>query len=131
MPALAREGLTAARLARLADRVRRAEAALDHMTDAAQSSLRKPWPVPDFLALPAEIRVRLLRRAVAALAHEGAVELGRLETLADRLVRDAATGRFAATLAGVKVSIYRDHIRIVAAPARKTRRLADGHEPKP
>jgi tRNA(Ile)-lysidine synthase len=131
MPALAREGLTPVRLARLAARLRRAEEALEAAADAAGAGLPRPWPLPAFLALPAELRLRLLRRAIEARATEGPVELGRLEALAARLERVAPSGRFAATLAGVKVSIYRDLIGIEAAPARGARRHADGFPSEP
>jgi tRNA(Ile)-lysidine synthase len=131
MPALRREGLSARRLGRLADRLRRMDEALEQATDDAAARLPKPWPVVDFLCLPADVRLRLLRRAMDAHATEGPVELGALEALGERLARAGSDGRFAATLAGAKVSITGGRVVIGQAPARRTRRHADGRSPAP
>ncbi|MFZ2068061.1 MAG: tRNA lysidine(34) synthetase TilS, partial [Xanthobacteraceae bacterium] len=79
MPALAREGLTAHGLARLAGRMRRAEAAIEFAVQAARGALapsawQRRGPVvfdaDRFRALPAEVGLRLLGRAVARTGDE-------------------------------------------------------------
>lgn len=132
LPALAREGLDAAALARLSMRVARANAALDAVVDHAGRALvaveRKParWTIEAmaFASLPKEIRLRLLLRGVNALGHEGPAELGKAEALSDAL--DAALladlrSRFRRTLAGAMVALDRGHISIEPAPGRRAR----------
>jgi len=81
MPALAREGLDARRLSRLAGRLRRAETAIEMAVDDAMKALsRTPWadrtPIAfdaeKFAHLPAEVGLRLLGRAIAHAGAEGA-----------------------------------------------------------
>ena len=88
MPALADEGLTAERLARLARRAARIEDVLLRMTDAAEAALCPgPWPAKGpvsvdsaaFIGLPSEIGLRLLQRMIAHAGGEGGGELGQLE----------------------------------------------------
>ena len=90
MPALAREGLDARCLARLAARMRRAEATIEFAVVAARAALAPdPWrergPIvfeaERFSDLPAEVGLRLLGRAIAHTGDEGPVELGKLEQL--------------------------------------------------
>ena len=94
MPALAREGLTAHRLALLARRLRRAEAAIEMAVDRAVEMLSAPpWPErgsivlsgEKFARLPAEVALRLLGRAIVHAGDEGPVELGKLEALQNAL----------------------------------------------
>jgi tRNA(Ile)-lysidine synthase len=131
MPALAEEGLAPERLSLLARRIRRADAALEFATDAAiaQVSLRPSDDGPlsydarEFSRLPAEIRLRLLGRAIACLGDEGPVELGKLEALLDSLDavladRSAAPTRFRRTLAGALVTADEDQILVERAPPR-------------
>ena len=90
MPALAREGLDARRLALLARRLRRAEAAIEAAVDAAmaasvaeplaRSAARSCFDAEKFARLPAEVALRLLGRAIARAGDEGPIELGKLET---------------------------------------------------
>ena len=90
MPDLAREGLGAGRLSLLAQRLRRAEVALEAAVDeaavelslAAWSTRTVALQASGFSRLPAEIALRLLGRAIAQVGDEGPVELGKLE--ADR-----------------------------------------------
>jgi len=130
MPALAAEGLTAARLAALARRAARADAALEAATDAAEQQLTVSGQVvagialraDGFLALPAEISLRLLGRAVTRLSS-GRLALSKLEALAAALADAAAEcrgGRFRRTLAGAAVTLSRDGtIVITRAPPRR------------
>jgi tRNA(Ile)-lysidine synthase len=131
MEGLAPEGLTTARLALLAQRMRRVEAALAKAVDQAASDLSHwPWPkdgpveldVRGFAALPAEVSLRLLGRAAAQMGNEGPVELGKLETLHAALTGAMPPhGRFRRTLAGAMVTLTRDRLMVEPAPARHGR----------
>jgi tRNA(Ile)-lysidine synthase len=131
MPALAEEGLAPERLSLLARRIRRADVALEAAVDAAaaQVSIRAAPDGPmaldarEFSRLPAEIRLRLLGRAIAQKGDEGPVELGKLEALLDAVDavladRSVEPLRFRRTLAGASVSVDDDQIRIERAPPR-------------
>ena len=132
MPALAREGLDARRLALLASRLRRAEAALEVAVDRAVETLsQEPWsergPIvfaaERFAGLPAEVALRLLGRAIARVGDEGPVELGKLEMLHGALA-SAYTGgksRLRRTLAGALVTLGENRIVLERAPARRAR----------
>jgi tRNA(Ile)-lysidine synthase len=130
MPVLEREGLSAERLALLARRARRADAALDVAVDAAVAALAPgPWPeagpitfaVTKFARLPAEVSLRLLGRAVTRAGNEGPVELGKLEDLHAVLAASLGTAQFRRTLAGAVVTRSDDLVIIERAPARRTR----------
>nr|WP_281493715.1 tRNA lysidine(34) synthetase TilS [Ancylobacter koreensis] len=127
LPSLAAEGLDAGALARLAARMARAEAALEAAVDAAQARLlaegqgmagRLRFPRAGLTALPAEIGLRLLGRAVESVG-EGPVELGKLEALAGWLaaLRPEDTG--ARTLAGALMRVNRHAVTVAPAPARR------------
>jgi tRNA(Ile)-lysidine synthase len=127
MPHLAREGLDAKSLGRLAARMRRAEATIEFAVGAARASLAPlPWrergPIvfdaPQFNALPAEVALRLLGRAIAHVGNEGPVELGKLELLYDALRGSRSLLR--RTLAGAVVTLGRDRLTVERAPARRT-----------
>ncbi|CCD99248.1 tRNA lysidine(34) synthetase TilS [Bradyrhizobium sp. STM 3809] len=144
MPALAAEGGDARTLATLASRLARANAALELMADGAEQYLALcegggsagadqglTFQARTFVALPAEIRLRLLIRAISRIGTEGPVELGKAEALLDRLDRTLAgigdggtsgSGRLKQTLAGALVSMSRGAIRITPAPPRRPRR---------
>ncbi len=126
MPALAHEGLTAHGLARLAGRMRRAEAAIEFAVRAARAALApSAWPrrgpvVFDgerFRALPAEVGLRLLGRAIAHTGDEGPVELGKLEILYDAVTREARLRR---TLAGAVVTAGNREIIVERAAPRRS-----------
>jgi tRNA(Ile)-lysidine synthase len=131
MPILAQEGLTARRLAHLALRVRRSEAALEAVVNWVAKRLGLAAGVrafalgrADWHDMPAEIALRLLGRAIALIGYEGPVELGKLEVLHEAL-NAALLGdgtRFRRTLAGAMVSLQKDCIVIERAPARRARR---------
>jgi tRNA(Ile)-lysidine synthase len=102
MPQLAAEGCDARALVRLAARAARADAALELMTDGAEQFLetldagaeRPGVDARAFLALAAEIQIRLLLRALARHGHEGPAELGKVEALSEalKLARKAHLG---------------------------------------
>ncbi len=126
MPALAKEGLDARGLARLAARMRRAEATIEFAVTAAREALAPgPWPergpvafsTAPFANLPAEVAVRLLGRAIAHTGDEGPVELAKLESLYDSL-RQARSG-LRRTLAGALISLDSERLTVVRAPARR------------
>lgn len=126
MPMLAREGLNAHGLSRLAGRMRRAEAAIEFAVGAARAALApEAWPRRGpivvegtrFFALPAEIGLRLLGRAIAHTGDEGPVELGKLEVLYAAL-REAP--RLRQTLAGAVVTRQGRWLTVGRAPARRS-----------
>ena len=145
MPTLAAEGGDPRTLATLANRARRANAAIELMADGAErylsllaagrSSKRRGgegemFDPRAFAALPAEIRLRLLMRAIDRVGTEGPVELGKAEALLERLDRTLAgitdggtaeRGTLKQTLAGALVSLAKDAIRISPAPPRRRR----------
>ena len=139
MPALAREGLDARRLALLARRVRRADAAIEFAVAAAAAALSPgDWPArgpivlaaEGFAGLPAEIALRLLGRAIAWVGDEGPVELGKLEALVDAMTASrGARGRFRRTLAGAVVTASRE-ITVERAPPRRNRTAAATPAPR-
>ena len=127
MPALAKEGLDSRRLALLARRLRRTEAALATAADEAALSLQTSpgtttveVDADAFAALPAEIGLRLLGRAVARVGNEGPVELAKLEALYAGLTAENP-GRvpFRRTLAGALVTLTPQCLIVEQAPARR------------
>jgi tRNA(Ile)-lysidine synthase len=130
MPVLEREGLNAERLALLARRVRRTEAALEAVVDAAVAALApEPWPdagpivfpAVQFGRLPAEVTLRLLGRAIACAGNEGPVELAKLEALHAELAASSGSSRFRRSLAGAVVTRFGDRLSVERAPPRQKR----------
>jgi tRNA(Ile)-lysidine synthase len=130
MPALEREGLKAERLALLARRAGRADAALEAIVNDAMARFATlPWPdggpielaAEPFSRLPDELALRLLGRAIACAGNEGPVELGKLEALHADLAASPDAARFRRTLAGAIVTRAGDRLWIERAPARRTR----------
>jgi tRNA(Ile)-lysidine synthase len=128
MPALEREGLGARRLALLARRLRRVEAALEAAVADAWATLAPgPWaergpvafPADGYAELPAEIGLRLLGRAIDRVGDEGPVELGKLEALHDDLALTGADVRFRRTLAGALVTRDGGRLTVERAPPRR------------
>jgi tRNA(Ile)-lysidine synthase len=85
-----------------------------------------------FAAMPEEIRLRLLKRAIDRFGHEGPAELGKVETLLsalDRVVAEKTKGRLPKlnqarlkqTLGGALVSLIDGRIRVEPAPPRRRR----------
>jgi tRNA(Ile)-lysidine synthase len=137
MPRLAAEGLTAPRLAVLARRLARTEAALDDALNRASMRFAPgPWPekgpvtiaVAAFAGLAEEIALRLLGRMIEWTGNEGPVELAKLEALCaslegpvyDALLEPEATGRFRRTLAGALVTVSGGRLTVERAPSRRT-----------
>ena len=141
LPQLAREGGDVRNLVRLAARLARANAAVEVMTDGAERFLRlrdrgdaphgataRSFEAKAFAAVPEEVRLRLLLRAINSLGHEGPAELGKVETLLAALdqaiaegPRSPANGRPALkqTLAGALISLAAGRIHVAPAPARR------------
>jgi tRNA(Ile)-lysidine synthase len=127
-PTLAAEGLEPRRLALLAQRVRRSEATVEAAVDQAAARLAPgTWPergpvvmaAQRFAALPEEVALRLLGRAIERTGDEGPVELAKLEALA-ALVLAARPGQtLRRTLAGAQITVARECLTIERAPARR------------
>lgn len=133
MGVLAGEGLDAGRLASLARRLRRADAALETAADTAARTVSQwPWSMEgpiifdrdEFLNIPAELGLRLLGRAVGHVGDEGPVELGKLERLYERLVggKRAAGEGLRSTLAGAVVAMGEKGLTVERAPPRRRQR---------
>jgi len=134
IPTLAGEGLDAGRLSLLARRLRRADAAIESAVSAAAVVVSDgPWrdggPIvldaQKFAALPAEVALRLLGRAIASVGDEGPVELGKLEALCEAMSGApdrAAAPRLRRTLAGALVTLGGGRLVIERAPPRSSRR---------
>jgi tRNA(Ile)-lysidine synthase len=129
MPALAREGLSASSLARLAVRLRRADAAIEAAVDEAMQRLSENFcpaqiviDAEKFCHLPAEVALRLLGRAIAGAGGQTAIRLGKLESLYEALARAHAskTLRFRRTLGGAMVSLTPSRLVLEPAPPRRT-----------
>ena len=123
MMTLAQEGLNASRLSQLARRLKRADTALEAAVERAMAELAAQsaaaaifFEAGGFRALPAEIALRLLGRAVDEVGDEGPVELGKLEALKSAL--DAGQNGFRRTLAGAAVMLKGHQIIVERAPPR-------------
>jgi len=103
----------------------------------AKSFDAKSFDAKAFAAMPEEIRLRLLKRAIDRFGHEGPAELGKVEALLAVLDRAVAkeTGRrrpglyqpelkrqkLKQTLAGALISLIGGRIRVEPAPPRRRR----------
>ncbi len=131
MPMLAEEGGDARNLARLAARIARANAALEAQVDDAEHYLalknednrHAGFDAGSFAVMPEEIRLRLLKRAIDRVGHEGPAELGKMEILLAAL--DGALAKrepkLKQTLAGAVISLAGGRITIAPAPPRRAR----------
>lgn len=144
MPLLAREGLTAARLGKLAKRIARVEGMLFEAVNQAQFTLCPKLPpdgptsmdVEAFFELPDEIGVRLLQRLVQGVVLHGLgtpAELGQFETLYDwlRVRAGGSSGRVRRTLAGTMVTLSGNKLTVERAPPRRTGAKTGKHGGKP
>ena len=154
MPVLAAEGGDARNLARLASRLARANQAVEILVDGAERYLAlrdreapragfdanafasafdastfdaSTFDAKAFAAMPEEIRLRLLKRAIDRFGHEGPAELGKVEALLATLDQAGAKKgkerppRLKQTLAGALVSLTDGRIRVEPAPPRRGR----------
>jgi tRNA(Ile)-lysidine synthase len=160
MPVLAAEGGDTRNLARLASRLARANAAVEVLVDGAERYLAlkddeasrsglgvkifntkafgsktfdaKTFDAKAFAAMPEEIRLRLLKRAIDRFGHEGPAELGKVEALLAALDRAVAENsgarrpslsrsRLKQTLGGALVSLIDGRICVEPAPPRRRR----------
>ena len=140
MPALAEEGGDSRNLARLASRLARANAALEVLVDGAERFLalrdrndasRFGFDASAFAGLPEEIRLRLLKRAIDRVGHEGSAELGKLEALLTALdqansdradlsrANKGGPPRLKQTLAGAVIRLTGERIHVDPAPPRR------------
>jgi tRNA(Ile)-lysidine synthase len=142
MPLLAREGLTASRLALLASRAKRAEETLLNVLHYVNGKIVAEGRSTDdnpvtllhtdlFSDLPSEIAIRVLEWSIRK-AGGGRVELGKLEAFYDamhesldayawspEIEQQLKFTKFRRTLAGALVTVARDKITIEPAPPRK------------
>jgi tRNA(Ile)-lysidine synthase len=155
MPVLAAEGGDARSLARLASRLARANQAVEVLVDGAERYLAlrdreapragfdanafdasafdastfeaRTFDASAFAAMPEEIRLRLLKRAIDRFGHEGPAELGKVEALLAALDQAGAKKgkerrpRLKQTLAGALISLTDGRIRVEPAPPRRGR----------
>jgi tRNA(Ile)-lysidine synthase len=129
MPQLVREGIDSRNLARLAQRLARANAALESVVSVMEHSIGRvseagliEIDARAFATLPDEIALRLLGRAVDAAGDQGSTELAKLEVLLAAL-RQATErrGRMKQTLAGAMIALRPDLIVVERAPSRRKR----------
>ena len=129
MPALAREGISARTLSRLAGRLRRADAAIETAADEAMARLssgsdHQPivFDAEKFIRLPAEVAVRLLGRAIASVGAEVTIRLGKLESLYEALANAhrSKAFRLRRTLGGALVTLGPLRLMVERAPPRRT-----------
>jgi tRNA(Ile)-lysidine synthase len=105
--------------------------AFDTKTYDAKTYDAKTYDAKAFAAMPEEIRLRLLKRAIDRYGHEGPAELGKIEALLAALDRACAgqarqaqtkgQPRLKQTLAGALVGLTGGRIRIEPAPPRRHR----------
>src|SRR5437899_420860 len=98
---------------------------LDAKTFDAKTFDAKTFDAKTFAAMPDEIRLRLLLRAIDRVGHEGPAELGKVEALLSALDLAGAENnsgrrpRLKQTLAGALISLIDGRIRIEPAPPRR------------
>jgi tRNA(Ile)-lysidine synthase len=126
-PVLAKEGIDSARLSLLAQRLGRVEAAIEAAVREALPRATLPstencvrYDARTLFALPEEIGLRLLGRAVGHAGHEGPVELGKLEALHAALSRSwRGSLPLRRTLAGALADLDKGQLTVGPAPFRK------------
>lgn len=136
MPQLVREGIDSRNLARLAQRLARANAALESIVSVMEHSIGRvsatgliEIDARAFATLPDEIALRLLGRAVGAVGHEGDAELAQLEALLAGLrAASVRQERLKQTLAGAVIALGAELIAVQQAPPR--RRSTKARTPK-
>ena len=93
----------------------------------AKASGAATFEAKAFAAMPEEIRLRLLLRAIDRFGHEGPAELGKVEAMLSVLGRamtepsSRRRPRLKQTLAGALVSLIDDRITVAPSPPRRRR----------
>lgn len=125
---LSREGLDTARLMRFAERMRRADEALESVVEDAERGLRIPSTsgerfTPGVLSRPAEIGIRLIGVAIRRVSNGAALELNRLEALHAALSDALRAGKsLQRSLAGAIIALDRQGgITVSREPPRRSR----------
>src|SRR5712664_3699609 len=105
--------------------------AFDASAFEARTFEARTFDAKAFAAMPEEIRLRLLKRAIDRFGHEGPAELGKVEALLAALDQAGAKKgkkkgkeprpRLKQTLAGALVSLTDGRIRVEPAPPRRGR----------
>lgn len=122
---LAEAGLDAVRLNRLAQRMARAQDALEHMADSAwqeTATVGNGLVVlsGNLFALPEDIRIRLVMRACSLLAPDAPQRLERFEVLLGRLNGSVLEGGAPnSSVAGCLVRMRKGELRIIPEPSRR------------
>ncbi len=126
-PLLAKEGITAANLALMAKRLARANEALEMMAEGFVESREQQVDgealssIEALMVMPEEVSIRILRRLIDKVGHEGPAELGKVEALYGELLRDYLLNRpTKRTLAGAVISADRFTLSVAPAPPRKS-----------
>lgn len=117
-------GLASDKVALSAKRLRRAQVALDHSADIAFHDVVVmdeagycTINLPQFLALPAEIALRILSRSLTAVG--GGVDPVRLQRIEDLLERLGQGEEGGYTLAGCMVRVEKETVSVYREPGRK------------
>jgi len=139
MPQLVREGIDSRNLARLAQRLARANTALEAVVSVMEHSIGRVGDAGlieidarAFATLPDEIALRLLGRAVAAVGREGVAELAKLETLLEALrAASVRQQRLKQTLAGAVIAHGAELIVVQQAPPRRSSKHKPSPKPSP
>lgn len=134
MPALAREGLSARSLSRLAGRLRRADAAIEMAVDKTMEKLCRGCadhgPIAinadELIRLPAEVALRVLGRMIARAGAQGPIRLGKLEVLYETLAAAHANkiSPLRRTLGGALLTLSGSKLVVERAPPRRSRSAA-------
>lgn len=126
-------GLTSKRLGRLAERLARQQEAIDVMVGDCWSRLVKLEKTQiliksEFWACPAEIRLRLLAKAIQYQCADAVLRLERLETFEANLHRRQQAGQKGRrTLGGSMITLAGDgRLILTAEPARRSLRQKEG-----
>lgn len=129
-PQLAAEGLDSSRLAGVARRLGRADAAIEAAVGDAKDRLSRGWsnggPIEfdagGLFALPAEVGIRLLGGAVRAAGGTEQIELAKLEALYEELAAAAAANqRMKRSLGGAVAGLEGTRVAVRRAPPRRAR----------